>query len=115
MAKKSNEEIVERLDKQEETQNIKETEINNTKETQNIEKIDTVEEIKKIYSLKELKILSNNKKVSIKTIVDLLIKYDNDINVVLKILNNAKILSDNNNVPIDDILAYTTYKELFLK
>lgn len=102
MAKKSNEEIVERLDKQEETQNI--------------EKIDTVEEIKKVYSLKELKILSNNKKVSIKTIVDLLIKYDNDINIVLKILNNAKILSNNNNnVPIDDILAYTTYKELFLK
>lgn len=109
MAKKSNEEnkqeqeTVERLDKQENTKEIKEDVSNK------------IEEIKKVYSLKELKILSNNKKVSIKTIVDLLIKYDNDINTVLKILNNAKILSDNNNIPIDDILAYTTYKELFLK
>lgn len=112
MAKKSNEEnkqeqeTIERLDKQENTKEIKEDVSS---------KIEEIKEIKKVYSLKELKLLSNNKKVSIKTITDLLIKYDNDINVVLKILNNAKMLSDNNNVPIDDILAYTTYKELFLK
>lgn len=90
MAKKSNEEIVERLYKQEEIQNIEET--------------------KKIYSLKELKALAYPRNVSVDNIIDLLTISEGNIQQMHNNLKKAKMLAETHQVTITEAIKYLVYQ-----
>lgn len=90
MAKKSNEDTVARLDKQEET--------------------DTIEQIKRVYSLKELKALAYPRNVSVDNIIDLLTISEDDVQQMHNNLKKAKMLAETHQVTITEAIKYLIYQ-----
>lgn len=87
MAKKSNEETVERLDKEKETQ-----------------------ETKKTYSLKELKALAYPRNISVDNVIDLLTISENNIQQMHNNLKKAKMLIETHQVTITEAIKYLVYQ-----
>ena len=88
-------ETVERIDKQEKTQDIKEINNNTIKET---------------YSLKELKALAYLRNVSVDNIIDLLVISEDDIQQIHNNLKKAKMLAETHQVTITEAIKYLKYQ-----
>lgn len=95
---KESEELIQREDKLEETE---------TK----LEEKEIKEEEKEVKSLSidTLKQLSISKNVSINTIIQLLLIYNNNTAKVIEVCNKAKVLANSKCITVDEAISYLDY------